>query len=158
MSKQDEELKGRIESFLSTQEFTPAKEIIDEFDLLSIDENTTQIEREVAKKVTDRIEKFTQILEELLQPESNITKITECGFFSEEEIQKEKKTYRKLMRLIRSYNSAELEATKRAYVDFLTLALPSWKKAKESLRRVLKRLEDGWSKDESSKKESGYFG
>ncbi len=132
--------------------------VIEEFDLLAINDDAENLPREIAKKVKERIESYVHLLEDLLQPDTNLATLNECGFFTEEQLQGVVKGYRQLMSLIRSHTAADLEATEESYRAFITAALAKWDEMKPLLRATARRLHDGWKEDQPLQREHGYFG
>ncbi len=134
------------------------KRVIEEFDLLSISDDAAFLAREIAKKVKERVKEYAQLLEELLIPDSGLSSLNECGFFTEQERTGLGKSYRELMALLRRFTLADLDATPTAYRDFVTTALPRWETQKALLRTAVEKLEREWRKEEPVQSEQSYLG
>lgn len=134
-----------------------AEQILQEFDLCSIDEGVETVHG-IAKKVRDRIDMYSKLLEETLQPDSSLAAMNECSFFSDDEMTKVVKSYRQLMALLRHGTVADLEGTKQANETFIKEALLEWRHQRTFLVLFAKRLHEGWKQEQPLHREKGYFG
>ncbi|MBR9693313.1 hypothetical protein GOV07_05315 [Candidatus Woesearchaeota archaeon] len=151
-------LKEDLEKELLACGFEQTKSLMEEFELLTINEETPSIAREMAKKVKDRVAGFAQLLEELLQPDSGLAAMNECSFFTEAEIEQVAKSYRELMSVLRQFTMADIEANEEAYRRFLKSAIPRWEAKKDWLRTIISKLHSDWKKEQPLQGERGYFG
>lgn len=151
-------LKEDLLKELAMDGISAPEAIIEEFELLTINDETPYLAREIAKKVKDRITSFTHLIEELLQPDSSLASMNECSFFDEKELTKLVQKYRELMILLRRHTKADVEGKEEAYRAFLKESLPVWNQKREWLRNLTQRLHDGWKKEQPLQHDSGYFG
>ncbi len=156
--KSDQALRKEVRRKLEELGVAAPQRVIEEFDLLTISEEKEGVTRQIAKKISDRIETHAQLFEGLLQPDTNITAMNEIGFFTEKEHEMIARSYRRLMRLLRTYTLASLEASEEGYEQYVKSALEEWEAEKEHLRFFLERLCDRWGKEEPLQTERSYFG
>jgi len=135
-----------------------AERMIEEFDLLTIEEEAEDLTREIARKVRDRVDAYAKLLEDLVQPDSSLAAMNECSYFSEEEMEQVVKLYRKLMVLVREFLLADLEATPAAYGAFVVRAVPAWMSHKPALTAIVTTIRKGWDSSQPLHRERGYFG
>ncbi len=133
---------------------------VEEFELLAISESDEDagLARAIAKKVRERVDNYAHLLEDLIQPDSSLATMNECGFFSDEEMDRIIKCYRKLMAIVRQFAVADLAAAPKDYETFVKDALPAWKAQQPPLQLVTKKLHEGWTKEQPLQREKGYFG
>ncbi len=158
--REDETFAEAIITELRRMGVASPEKAVEEFELLAISESDEDagLMRAVAKKARDRVDTYAKLLEDLIQPDSSLATMNECGFFSDEEMERIIKGYRKLMAIVRQFAVADLAGTAKAYEAFVKDALPAWKEQQSLLQLVTKRLHDGWTKEQPLQREKGYFG
>lgn len=152
-----EEMREKIRKVLTPLVGEKREVLMEEFALLTIDEETPYLVRAIAKKIDEKLLKYAQLLEELLQPDTNLTSMQECSFFNEREQEAIRHAYRSLMRLHRHATLAELEGGEAAYQAFLADAFKNWAELKPALQTIMKQLHAGWQQEKNEEHEE-YFG
>lgn len=130
---------------------------ISEFDFLTISEETENLSKAMAQKVKDRIQQYAHLLEDLIQPDNDLSSLNEVSFFDEEDQKKIIKSYRHLMGLVRTYTEADLRGGD-IFAKFIISAITEWQREKEWLLTIAQRLQEGWKGEEKFQVEKGYFG
>jgi len=134
------------------------KEINKEFEISTI-ENEHFLLKEVINKITDRIDFFSRIFEEVLQPDPSILRsMYETKSFNDEERKTAFSLYKKLMLINRQSVEVSLKKEERQEADFIKKAFDEWKELKTSISRIVDKLKDSWKKEADSKQELGYLG
>ncbi len=112
---------------------------------------------EVVKKIHDQTTHFTNMLEEIINPE-HLRSLNEAGMFSEEDKKIILRLYRKLQHTNRQKDLLEVEFEEEAYINFINNSFNEYKLIKDDLKGIIKKLRDCWNKNKNTKLELGYFG
>ena len=134
------------------------KEIDYELELSDLDE-TKFLVKSIVRRMSEKIEFFTTILDGLLQPDtSNISSIHESRFFDEFEKKEMHDIYRKLMVLSRRTAELSLAANEKDEAEFVNEFFSEWKPIREELKKYLKKMKESWKTETDIKEDIGYLG
>lgn len=128
-----------------------------EFDLNTIDDEK-QLLKEIRKKISDKIEYFTKLLEGVLQPETNVICLHECKVFDEAEKDRMYALFRKMMILHRNADLAFLNTTEKSDAEFISNCMKEWPSMKKELSFFVQKLRDSWNDEKELKEDLGYMG
>jgi len=128
-----------------------------EFEISIIDDGVFII-REVRRKMSEKIETFTKLLEDVLQPETTVADLHECNFFGEEEKEKIFKLYSKLMRINRKSLCLGLNPDDKKEAEFINNVFGEWENIKKDITHVLRKMKEAWEKEAETKENPQYFG
>ena len=153
--KNIEEQYGKLTKKYSLPNF---KEINKEFEISTI-ENEQFLLKEIINKITDRIDFFSSLLEDLLQPDPSLLRsMYEAKIFNDEERKNIYNLYKQLMVINRQSVGVSLEKEEKEEADFIKKTFDEWKELKTSISKIIDRTKDSWKKETDSKEELGYFG
>ena len=134
------------------------REIDYEFELSDLDE-TNFLMKSVMRRISEKLDFFTAILEELLQPDaSNISSIHESRFFDEFEKKEMYDIYRKLMTFNRRSIELSLAGNEKNESEFIAEFFSEWKSMKEGLKKYLNKMKVSWKTETDIKEDIGYLG
>ncbi len=129
-----------------------------EFEISMIENHPTFLLREIRKKMTERIEFFAKVLEELLQPEATMANLRESKDFTDKEKQEMFELYKKLMMMNRTSMEFALTGSDKDNVAFIIDVTKEWDKAKKQLLIATRKMKHSWTKNLHFEEEQSYFG
>jgi len=152
IEKQYNELKKK----LKLPEF---RELDSEFEISDLEE-TNFLVRAIIRRIAEKLDFYSTMLEEVLQPDtSNLYAMHETKFFDEDEKKQMYELYTKLMNFNRQSIEVSLEQNEKNEADFITNLLNEWKVLKQELLRFVKKMRASWKTEEADIKEDlGYLG
>jgi HPt (histidine-containing phosphotransfer) domain-containing protein len=136
----------------------PSFEQLDkEFEISCIEQERFLL-REIRKKLDEKIDDICKTLEEVLQPDTNLSGIYESRVFSDEEKKRVFDLYRRLMRLHRQGFELLVKSDDKSDADFVRSVSAEWEKLKKELSQVARKLQESWEKEMEENEKLGYFG
>jgi len=134
------------------------KEIDNEFEISDIEE-TSFLLRAIVRRIAEKLDFYTTMLEELLQPDtSNLYAMHETRFFDQSEKNKMYDLYRRLMDYNRQSIEFSLEHNDKDKVEFINNILNEWGSLRKELLKFVKKMRASWSIDTDIKEDIGYLG
>ena len=134
------------------------KEIDFEFEISSL-EQTNFLLREIIRRIAERLDFYSTMLEEVLQPDaSNLYAMHETRFFDQTEKNHMYDLYRILMNLNRQSIEITLEHTDKSEADYISGFLNDWRQIKQDLIKLVKKMRASWKTDMDIKEDIGYLG
>ena len=134
------------------------KELDAEFDFSSVDE-TNFPTKALIIKILDKVDYYSAMLSELLQPDtSNIYSMHETRFFDEESKKSIYGLYCKLMECHRRCNELVLINSEKEDCEFVNDFFEEWRKDKIVLINIFKRMGESWKSKSDIKEDLEYFG
>lgn len=149
MKKEYDELKKKYQ----LPEF---KELDADFQISSIEAKNFVL-KEIVKKMTEKIEYFSTIFEEILSPE-RLSSLNESSMFNEQEKKKVLRIYRKLHFHYRQNTYLEINYEEKETADFIKEFFNEWQDLKPDIKLIVARIKNSWNSDKKSKLELSYFG
>ncbi len=133
---------------LSKKYSLPAfKEIDKEFEISSL-EDTSFLLRNTLRKISEKLEFYTNMLNDLLQPDtSSLSSMHEISFFTEEEKNDIYQIFKQLMRLNRNITELILEADEDKTAQFLNSFFTEWLEIKKVLISCTNKMKKSWEKE-----------
>lgn len=152
IEKQYNELKKK----LKLPEF---KEIDFEFEISDLEDTNFPL-MAVIRKMAEKLDFYTTMLEEVLQPDtSNLYAMHEMKFFEDEEKSRMYELYSRLMNLNRQSIEVSLERNEKNEAEFIGNAINEWKAIKAELLKFVKKMRASWKAEEADIKDDlGYLG
>ena len=135
----------------------PFEELDREFDIGGIDESAVS-SKIVVKKMIEKIDFFSKIFEEIIQPDTNPASLHECSIFEDPEKMKILEIYKKLYYYNRSYVELELVCEEKKFAEYIKWLHDEWKHVKPKILPIIQKLKKSWLKDTDTKTELEYFG
>ena len=134
------------------------KEIDFEFEISDLEE-TNFLLRAVIRKMADKLEFCSTMLEEILQPDaSNLYAMHETRFFDEQEKKGMNELYSKLMALNRHCIEVLLSLDEKEQANFISNAAAEWKNLKNELLKYIRKMKSSWTSEIEPEDEVGYMG
>jgi hypothetical protein len=113
--------------------------------------------KDIVKKINEKLELFSNILEDILSPE-RFTSLHESSMFSEEEKKKALRIYRKIHYYYRQNSLLEVSYDEKETADYVNNFFSEWQEVKLELKKIIAKIKDSWKSDKKSKLELSYFG
>ncbi len=151
------EVKKKFEELRKKYGLPRFDELAKEFEIDSIEKKDFLL-RNIRKKVHSKIIAFCELMEEVLQPEANISAIYESGVFNEEEKQKVFDLYKKFMALNREGTEAALKNSEEAGSEYIKKVYKELIGIKAELLPIITKIKEAWQQETSDEEKLGYFG
>ena len=134
------------------------REIDSEFELSDLEE-TNFLLREIIRRIAEKLDFYSTMLEEILQPDaSNLYAMHETRVFDENKKNQMYNLYRRLMDFNRQSIEVSLEHNERDEVEFINNVFQEWKSLKYELLRFVKEMRASWKTETDVKEDLGYLG
>jgi len=150
-------MKKEYEELQKKYNLPSLKEMDSDFQISTI-EKKIFLTREIVKKISEKMEKFTHLMEEILSPESGLSSLNESSMFDTEEKKEILKIYRKLMYNHRTNTLLSINYDEKEYAKQINILFDEWQIMKPSLEKIVKKMQNSWNKDKKTKLELSYFG
>jgi len=128
-----------------------------EFEITTIDSKEFLL-RSIRKKMAEKTESLCKILDEILQPDANLSSMVESKAFGEEERKKIIELYKQLMFLGRYSMQAALKADDGEEAKFISEVFRDWNPIKKQMSEILEKIKRTWKEEFKSDEELGYLG
>ena len=137
----------------------PEFNVIDnEFEISDVEE-TNFLLRAIIRKIAEKLDFYTTMIEEILQPDaSNIYAMHETRHFDEDEKKQMYDLYRKLMDFNRQSIVHSLEHNENDDANFINDIFRDWKELKKELLGFAKKMRASWKTETDIKEDIGYLG
>lgn len=134
------------------------KEIDNEFEISDLEE-TNFLLRAIVRKIAEKLDFYSTMLEEILQPDtSNLYAMHETRFFDEDEKKQIYDLYSKLMNFNRQSIGVSLEHNEKQEADFINNIHNDWKYFKQELLNCVNKMKASWKIEKDIKEDLGYLG
>ncbi|MBN2454487.1 hypothetical protein JXB11_02990 [Candidatus Woesearchaeota archaeon] len=150
-------VKEKYSGMCRKYKLPPFEKLDAEFELSGIEQEDF-ILREVRKKIEEKLAAVRKVMEEVLQPESNLAGIYESRVFSEEEKKELFELYRKIMKFVRQGFELYVKADEKADANFISAFFREWESIKAGIGKMSSKLQDSWQKEMEGDEKLGYFG
>ncbi|MBS3176927.1 hypothetical protein J4457_06870 [Candidatus Woesearchaeota archaeon] len=150
-----EELYDKIKKKFSLPDFGP---LDNEFEISTIEDEKFLL-RQVAKKISERLQNFQNIFADVLNPDINsLAVLHESKFF--DDVVKEKLfiAYQKLMLLQRKFLEADVLLDDKNTAKLINDAWIQYPSIKQETKLLVEQLKHTWEKALDPKEELRYFG
>ena len=135
------------------------EDLDDEFEVsIASIKNKNFLVRNLRRRLNDKVIFYCKIIEGLIYPNStNIIGMLEIKSFNEEEKEKLSNMYKKLMEFERESLNLDVNPDEKKDVEFINSLFKEWKKFKEEMIRITKKMKESWHLEEKEEKDN-YFG
>ena len=134
------------------------KEIDFELEISDLEE-TNYLPRAIIRRIAEKLDFYTTLLEEILQPDtSNLYAMHETRFFDEHEKKRMYDLYTNLMNLSRQIVELSIEHNDKNEAEFINNFLNEWKSLKKELIANVRKMRDSWKAEADIKEDLGYLG
>ena len=154
-----DEIEKRYNELRKKHKLPEFKEIDNEFEISDLEE-TDFLLRAIIRRMEEKLDFYSTMLEELLQPDtSNLYAMHETRYFDDDEKKQMYELYTKLMNFNRQSIEVSLEHNKKEESDFINNLFNEWKELKQELLGFVKKMKASWKTKETDIKEDlGYLG
>ena len=129
-----------------------------EFEISDLEE-TSFLLRNIIRRIAEKLDFYSTMLEEILQPDtSNLYAMHETRFFDEIEKKDMYELYSKLMSLSRQSIGLSLQHNEKDEVDFINNFFNEWKYLKNELLKLVSKMRASWKAETDIKEDLGYLG
>ena len=128
------------------------------FDIEDINPESDLILTKVRMKIHDKIEFFTHLIEENVQPSTDLSQIYEAKEIGDKEREVLYLLFKRLMKVIRHSNNVALLNDEPFTANFIKNSFNSYVSIVPQLDSHIAKLTDVWGKDTNVKSELNYFG
>lgn len=127
------------------------------FEISNIEE-TEFLLREIIRKIAEKIESYTKVLNNLLQPEANYSDMYEASALSEKERDNAFKLLKKLMHLDRYAIEALVDNSDESMTRFIKSTFEDWPTISRDFLFIINKLKLSWLEEIKVKTDVGYLG
>ena len=146
---------NELKKTLSLPEF---RSIDEEFELSDLEE-TRFLLRAIIRRMAEKLDFYTTMIEEVLQPDtSNLYSMHETRFFDEAEKKQMYGLYTRLMNFNRHSIEVFLENNPKVHADFISRFFNEWKELKQELLGYVRKMRASWKDEIDVKEDVGYLG
>lgn len=142
---------------LKNQKLPKYEVLVDEYGIDSIGKEEN-IQREIIRKIHDKVNFYSGQMESLVQPDSSISSMREASALTPLERQLVSKIFNKTMFIIREVSEFFLDYSDDAASDFIVHIHSEWLELKPEVKKIMGKLKETWSNETKSTEERGYFG
>ena len=128
-----------------------------EFEIETIEAESFLL-RNLRRKVIEKLESVSKVLEDILQPDQHLCSLTECKYFNDDEKKEVFELYRKIMVILRQSLRAEIVDGDKENADFIIMLFQEWNNIKDDLIKITTKLVDSWEHESESESRIEYFG
>ena len=128
-----------------------------EFEISAIEAESGLL-REVRKQISEKVGNVSLLVEEVLQPDTNLVNLYESRVFDEAEKQKIFELYKRLMVVDRTLVELMIANDERLDAEFIKSFHEEWRKIKPELLRFVRKLRESWGKETEEGEAAGYMG
>ena len=134
------------------------KELDSELELQDM-EKAAYLLREIIRKIGEKLDFYSRVIEEILQPDtSNIYALHESRFFDEKEKKAMYDVYVKIMSLSRHSLEVSLDNDEEKEAELICRFSEEWKDLKAELLKYSRKMKDSWKPWADIKEDLGYMG
>ena len=153
-----EEIKKEYEKLSKEYRLPKFKDIDLVFEISTL-ESTAFLLRNIIGKITEKIDYYTNLLEELLQPDaSSLSGLHEIRFFTDDEKHKIYSLYKRLMKLNREAIETYLTQNEKNEASYIIDAFNKWLEIKKELLGYVVIMKESWDKETGMEEDLGYLG
>lgn len=150
-------LKKLYESLRRKYKLPAFDELDAEFEISAIEAETALL-REVRKQISEKVGNVNSLVEEVLQPDTNLVNLYESRVFDEDEKKRLFELYKRLMVVDRNLVELMIANDEKLDAAFIKSFHEEWRKIKPELLRFIRKLKESWEKETEEGETAGYMG
>ena len=127
-----------------------------EFEIAAVEEPF--ILQNIRRKMIEKVDYYAKIVNELLQPDSELISMYECRIFKEDEKEGIYDVLKRLMFFSRFSAEVGLKADDEEEVGFICEFFKEWNELKPDLLKVISKIKSSWELDTELREDLEYFG
>lgn len=128
-----------------------------ELEISSIDASKFLL-RIVRGKIRARLENYCDVIEDVLNPDTTISRLHECNYFHETTKKRMFNLYKKMMHWMRLAEYLDVEKSPEKDARFITKFFGNYDNIKREMKRIIKQRMNTWNKEMSPSIREEYFG
>lgn len=128
-----------------------------EFEISAIEAESGLL-REVRKQISEKVGNISSLVEEVLQPDTNLVNLYESRVFEDEDKKELFELYKRLMVVDRTLVELTIANDEKLDAEFIKSFAAEWKKLKPGLLRFVRKLRESWEKETEEGEAAGYMG
>jgi len=152
------ELRQTYEKLKTKYKLPGFDEINTLFDIEDISGDTSILLQKIRVKMVEKIETYTNLIENLIQPDTNLKNMYETKYLSDRARENAFVVFKKMMHIVRSSELCGITNTEEENAKFINFAFEKCKETQPQVTDYLKKLNDIWQKETNPKEDLGYFG
>ena len=133
------------------------KELDDELEMSDC-EKTNFLLRDIIRRIAERLDFYTTMLEEVMQPDTKLYAMHEARFFDDTEKKEMYSIYTNLMKLNRKIIELSLKKNEKEDAEFISSFFSEWKGLKLQLLNIAVKMKECWKEESEMKEDVGYLG
>ena len=150
-------VKKLYESLRKKYKLPGFDELDAEFEISAIEAESGLL-REVRKQISEKVGNVSSLVEEVLQPDTNLVNLYESRVFDEDEKKRLFELYKRLMVVDRNLVELMIANDEKLDAEFIKSFAAEWKKTKPELLRFIRKLRESWEKETEEGESAGYMG
>lgn len=150
-------IKRKYEALRKKHKLPKFEELDFDFEISKIEPGAFLL-REIRRKVAEKVQDAGCIIEEALQPDTNLASLYESRVLDEAEKKQIFELYKKLMATNRLTLELSIKNNDKEDAEFITAFHSEWKKLAPELLRFLKKLKESWEKESEEDEKLRYMG
>jgi len=154
MPKEIEKQYGELRKRHKLPEF---KDMDNEFEISDLEE-TSFLLRAILRRIAERLDFYSTMLEEVLQPDTNLYAMHETRYFDDDEKKRMYELYTRLMNFNRQSIEVSLSRNEGEEADFVSSMFNEWKNLRQDLLKYIKKMRASWKTEADIKEDLGYLG
>ena len=132
-------------------------EINNDFEISCLEDEKFLL-RTIRRKIVEKLDAYSKIIEQVLMPESNQISLVECQIITDEEKKELYNLFKRLVYFDRLSIETSINEDDKKTSDFINEFWKEWPSIKEQLSEVMSKLKQGWTKEIKLKEERNYLG
>jgi len=153
-----DEVEKEYEKLSKKYKLPKFKDLNEQFEIVDL-ENVNFLLRNILRKIADKLEFYSNLINDLLQPDtSSLSSMHETKFLSEEDRNGMYALFKKIMKTYRNIIVLVLENDEKNQANFLRGFFAEWVGIKKQLIDYISKMKDSWDKEMKIQETPGYLG
>ncbi len=127
------------------------------FEVGSIEKDANVL-REIAKRIYDKVDSYTQVFESLIHPDSRFSVMLEASLITPKERPVLNQLYNKGMRITREALELGVDYNEEKAVRLIKNSYKEWNSMKPEMISIIGKMKKAWSEQVKIEEDRGYFG
>ena len=150
-------MKEKYEELAKRYPLPDLKLLEEDFEVHLIEEEPYLL-KSITRKISDKTEYYTKLIEELFHPESDLASMYECNEFTAEEKKDMFNLFKQMVFMHRKAMELEVQYDEAAYATLIAEFYGKWVEWKPQILKIIGKMKGTWIKDSAEIKDSEYFG
>lgn len=151
------DIKKNYESLRKKYKLPEFKKLDSAFEISTIDDGKF-LSRDIRRKIFEKLETYSKIIEGILHPETTLNNLYESRFFSEKDKEGIFKLYKELMILQKKALIIGTLESEKEDAEFIKHSFNKLSSMNSELKKIFEKLKTAWEKETDIKEDLEYFG